>query len=66
MNYLGIYLILNQLKHVVFNTYVFQIVPAYRLADAGYDVWLANARGTKYSQDNINYSVDDNEYWDFG
>ncbi|XP_062537620.1 lipase 1-like [Armigeres subalbatus] len=38
---------------------------AYLLADNGYDVWLANARGTRYSRSHRTLSVDSKEYWDF-
>jgi len=38
---------------------------AYELADTGYDVWLANARGTSYSKGHVTLSVKDSEYWNF-
>ncbi|XP_029707755.2 lipase 1 [Aedes albopictus] len=38
---------------------------AYLLADNGYDVWLANARGTRYSRKHSTLSVDSEEYWNF-
>ena len=38
---------------------------AFLLADRGYDVWLANARGSKYSQKHIHLSQSQNEYWKF-
>lgn len=37
----------------------------YLLSDHGYDVWLANARGNKYSKDHLNLDIDTKEYWDF-
>ncbi|XP_072757125.1 lipase 3-like [Anoplolepis gracilipes] len=37
----------------------------YILADAGYDVWLGNMRGTTYSLKHVNKSTSDEEYWDF-
>lgn len=39
-------------------------VVVYLLWDAGYDVWVGNFRGTYYSQDHINLTVYDKEYWD--
>jgi pimeloyl-ACP methyl ester carboxylesterase len=36
------------------------------LAEAGYDVWLGNVRGNRYSRTHIKYNPDHNEeYWDF-
>ncbi|XP_020279760.1 lipase 3-like [Pseudomyrmex gracilis] len=38
---------------------------AFILADAGYDVWLGNARGTKYSREHVQYSSNEKDYWNF-
>ncbi|XP_069680361.1 lipase 3-like [Periplaneta americana] len=38
---------------------------AYVLADAGYDVWLGNARGNTYSRIHANYTTQNSKYWDF-
>lgn len=38
---------------------------AYILSDAGYDVWLANARGNTYSRAHVSRNVDSFEFWNF-
>jgi len=38
---------------------------AYLLADAGYDVWLGNARGNIYSRNNIIISLNSHKFWHF-
>ena len=38
---------------------------AYLLADAGFDVWIANVRGNTYSQVHTNYTSEDKNFWDF-
>ncbi|GMF14386.1 unnamed protein product [Phytophthora lilii] len=38
---------------------------AYVLADAGFDVWLGNNRGTTWSRTHLDYTTDDDEFWDF-
>lgn len=37
---------------------------AKKFAEMGFDVWLANNAGTKYSQVHTTYTVDDQEFWD--
>jgi len=37
----------------------------FRLIDEGYDVWLGNNRGNKYSQKHLKYSTKDDRFWDF-
>ena len=41
------------------------VAPPFVLASQGYDVWLANNRGTRYSQYHTTLSAEDAEYWRF-
>ncbi|CDW75411.1 lysosomal acid lipase cholesteryl ester hydrolase-like [Stylonychia lemnae] len=36
-----------------------------QLVDQGYDVWSTNSRGTVYSNEHVNLTVNDKAYWDF-
>lgn len=39
---------------------------AFLLADLGFDVWIANPRGTTYSRNHTTYnSLKDKKYWQF-
>ncbi|KAF9362352.1 cholesterol esterase [Mortierella sp. NVP85] len=39
---------------------------AFVLAEAGYDVWLGNARGNKYSLKHMFLKPHENKFWEFG
>ena len=38
---------------------------AFTLADAGYDVWLGNTRGNKYSCKHRKYTLNSEKFWNF-
>ncbi|XP_055596400.1 lipase 3-like [Uranotaenia lowii] len=37
----------------------------YQLSDLGYDVWLGNARGNRYSRKHVNLTANMNQFWNF-
>lgn len=39
--------------------------PALVLVEAGYDVWLGNSRGNKYSRGHVDSKISDKDYWAF-
>ena len=39
--------------------------PAYYLANAGYDVWLANQRGNKYALNHATLNTNQQQFWNF-
>lgn len=40
-------------------------VSGYILADAGYDVWIGNPRGNRYSMGHVEVPSTDDKYWQF-
>ena len=45
-----------------------EVAPAFVAATAGYDIWLGNSRGNKYSTGHatLDPKTDADKYWDFG
>lgn len=39
------------------------VAPAFQLVRAGFDVWLGNDRGSKYSMGHTTLSTKDEKYW---
>ena len=37
--------------------------PGFRLAEAGYDVWLGNFRGNNYARSHVTYKPSEKEFW---
>lgn len=48
-----------------FLDYRHQKSTAFELNNAGFDVWMINARGNVFSRHHINMTVDDPSFWDF-
>jgi len=44
---------------------LFNVSTAMQLADAGYDVWLANCRGNTYSRKHVSMTSKQRAFWDF-
>jgi lysosomal acid lipase/cholesteryl ester hydrolase len=42
-----------------------ETAPAFVLARNGYDVWLGNNRGNRFSNSHVSMTVEDKEFWDF-
>jgi predicted acyl esterase len=42
-----------------------EVAPAFVLVEHGYDVWLGNSRGNKYSKGHIDPKLSDKDYWAF-
>jgi hypothetical protein len=41
------------------------MAPAFVIANQGFDVWLGNSRGNKYSREHATKSPDSKDFWDF-
>jgi lysosomal acid lipase/cholesteryl ester hydrolase len=41
------------------------VAPAFVASRAGYDVWLGNSRGNKYSLEHVSLKSEESEYWQF-
>lgn len=54
-------------KSCKFNVIIFILIIslAFKLSDAGYDVWLPNLRGAGNSDKHVEFPRDSEDYWDF-
>ena len=53
----------NDMMNFVFNYP--HVAPAFVLAEAGYDVWIGNNRGSRFSQHHKTLKTNTKEFWDF-
>lgn len=44
---------------------IFLCFLAFLMADAGFDVWLTNVRGSHYSRNHTYFPIQSKEFWDF-
>jgi len=42
-----------------------EVAPAFVLANQGYDVWLGNNRGSKFSHAHLTKDIHSKDFWDF-
>lgn len=42
-----------------------EVAPPFVLAEAGYDVWLANSRGNRFARGHTSLDIHSDEFWDF-
>lgn len=52
-------------KEPILKTQLFYILLAYLLADNGYDIFLANVRGTEFSRNHRTLNSSNTQYWNF-
>lgn len=49
----------------MFRDILLSLPAAYALADAGFDVWLASGRGSKYAKKHKEHRPESESFWDF-